>query len=184
MSRIGKAPVTIPEAVELTLVEGTLQVKGPKGALTLDFDTKFVALAQADGLLTVTRTSDSKEARSRHGLYRSLAANLMEGVTNGFSKNLEIRGVGYRAALKGKIFELNLGFSHPVLFDIPEGIEIKQDEKNQNFFTVSGIDKQQVGEVSANIRKLRPPEPYKGKGIRYADEHIVQKAGKSAKKGD
>jgi len=182
MSRIGNAPITVPENVEITLEAGVVKAKGPKGELELSFDPAFVAFALEDGTLTVTRKAETKEAKSRHGLYRSLAANTIEGVTEGFSKAMEIRGVGYRAALKGKIFEMNLGFSHPVKFEIPEGIEIKQEEKNQNFFTVSGIDKQLVGEVAANIRKFRSPEPYKGKGIRYVDEHVAQKAGKSAKK--
>jgi len=184
MSRIGNTPITVPEKVEVTLETGVLHAKGQKGELSLPFDTAFVDFALADGVLTVTRKADTKEAKSRHGLYRSLASNTLHGVSEGFSKDLEIRGVGYRAALKGKIFEMNLGFSHPIKFEIPEGIEIKLDEKNQNLFTVSGIDKQLVGEVSANIRKFRQPEPYKGKGIRYVDEHVAQKAGKSAKKGE
>ncbi len=182
MSRIGNAPITIPEKVEVSINGNTVKVTGSKGALSLDFEKEFVSVKLEDGILTVVRLNDGKECRGRHGLYRSLLQNLIEGVTNGFSKSLEIKGVGYRAALKGKTLEMMLGFSHPVLFEIPDGIEIKFDEKNSNLFTVSGIDKQLVGQVSAEIRSFKKPEPYKGKGIRYTDEHVARKAGKTASK--
>ena len=182
MSRIGKKPVTIPQGVEVFIQGNTVSVKGPKGTLEQVFEPKLVSLKIEEDQLIVERKNDSKPARSRHGLYRSLAQNLILGVTEGFSKTLEIRGVGYRAALKGQSLEMNLGFSHPIVFQLPAGIEIKFDEKNANIFTVSGTNKQLVGQVSANIRKFRKPEPYKGKGIRYTDEHVLQKAGKSAKK--
>ncbi len=183
MSRIGKKPVAVPQGVEVTVQDNILSVKGPKGTLTQEIETEYVDVKVEDGQLVVNRKNDSKSARSRHGLYRSLAQNLVQGVTEGFSKTLEINGVGYRAAIKGKVFELQLGFSHPINFQIPEGIEISfPDEKKQNIFMVSGIDKQLVGQVAANIREFRKPEPYKGKGIKYVDEHIARKAGKSAKK--
>ena len=134
-----------------------------------------------DGVLTVTRNNDEKITRARHGLYRSLINNLILGVSEGFSKRMEIRGVGYRGSMKGNTLELHLGFSHLVNYEVPAGIDIVFDEKSQNFLTVSGADKQLVGEVSANIRSYKKPEPYKGKGIRYEDEYIAMKAGKSAK---
>lgn len=181
MSRIGNKPITVPSGVEMNIEPTALNVKGPKGALTVSYDPAFVSFAQEGDTLTVTRADDTKTARARHGLYRSLAANAIEGVVNGFSKTLEINGVGYRGALKGAGIEFQLGFSHPVQFDLPEGIKAEFTKENANVLVISGIDKQLVGQVASNIRALKKPEPYKGKGIRYSDEHVVRKAGKSAK---
>lgn len=182
MSRIGKQPVTIPEKVEVKIDGDVVTVTGPKGELTQTIEAEYVSVSQADGAVTVERADDSKTARARHGLYRSLIQNLMEGVTEGFSKTLEIRGVGYRVAQKGTDLEFNLGYSHSITFPLPTGVEVAFDEKNNNIFTLSSIDKQLVGQTAANIRALRKPEPYKGKGVRYADEHVQLKAGKSAAK--
>lgn len=182
MSRIGKQPVTIPAGVEVSIDGNVVTVKGPKGELKQSFETEFVSISAADGVVQVERNNDSKSARARHGLYRSLVANLMDGVTTGFSKGLEIRGVGYRVAQKGQILDFNLGYSHNIEFPLPEGVDVKFDEKNNNIFTLSSIDKQLVGQTAANIRSLRKPEPYKGKGVRYIDEHVQLKAGKSAAK--
>ncbi len=183
MSRIGNKPVVVPSGVEISIQDDVLSVKGAKGTLTQKFEPEYVSLKIEDGQLLVSRKDDSKEAKSRHGLYQSLAQNLVDGVSNGFSKTLEIKGVGYRVALKGKILEMQLGFSHPINFNIPEGIEISfPDEKNNNIVMISGINKQLVGQVAANIREYRKPEPYKGKGIRYIDEQVARKAGKSAAK--
>jgi large subunit ribosomal protein L6 len=182
MSRIGKLPIAIPENVEVILDQGNVKVKGPKGELALDFDETRVSIKQEAEQIFVERKNESKEARSRHGLYRSLIQNLIEGVTDGFSKTLEIKGVGYRGALKGNVLELNLGFSHPIHYQIPEGITVTFEEKSQNILTISGINKQQVGQTAAEIRSFRKPEPYKGKGIKYSDEQIARKAGKSVAK--
>ena len=182
MSRIGKKPITVPENIEVTIEGATLRTKGPKGELSMPFEEKYVSFKLEDGTLTVSRKDDSKSARARHGLYRSLAANLIEGVLNGFSKKLEIRGVGYRAVLQGSAINFNLGYSHPISFQIPEGVQIEFDKENQNIFTISGNNKQLVGQVAANIRSFRKPEPYKGKGIRYVDEQVARKAGKSGAK--
>ena len=182
MSRIGKKPIILPEKVEVSITKGTLTVKGPKGELTMDFDPAYVTFSQKDDQIIVDRKDDTKVSRSRHGLYRSLANNLVKGVTDGFSKTLEIKGVGYRGAIQGDILELNLGFSHPVKYKIPQGITVKFQEKSQNIFTVSGINKQLVGQVSSEIRSFRKPEPYKGKGIRYIDEQVARKAGKAVAK--
>ena len=180
MSRVGKQPVAILDGVEVTINGSTVSAKGPKGELQVVIDTPLVTVEVKDGAVLVDRKNDTQEARAKHGLYRSLVANIIEGVKDGFSKSLEIKGVGYRAALKGQILELNLGYSHSIEFPIPQGIEIKFDEKNNNLFTVSGVDKQLVGQTAANIREFRKPEPYKGKGIRYTDEYILRKAGKTA----
>ncbi len=182
MSRIGKMPVALPENVEFRLEGDVITVKGPKGQLTLTIEPEFVEVVKSDGQLQVSRKADTKPAKARHGLYRSLLQNMVEGVTNGFTKAMEIRGVGYRAALQGRNMELSLGYSHLVKFALPDGVEIKFAEKSQTLFTISGIDKQLVGQVAAKIRSFRKPEPYKGKGIRYADEKVVKKAGKSAAK--
>jgi large subunit ribosomal protein L6 len=182
MSRIGKMPVPVPEKVEVRLDGNTFVAKGPKGEQIVPFESEYVALEIKDNQVIVTRKNDSKSARARHGLYRNLARNAIEGVSQGFSKTLEIKGVGYRAMLKGTELELNLGFSHPINYKLPEGITIQFEEKSQTNFTVSGINKQLVGQVSAEIRSFRPPEPYKGKGIKYSDEHIARKAGKSVAK--
>ncbi len=182
MSRIGKKPVSVPSGVDVSIEEGVLKVKGSKGELTVPFESEYVSFAQEGDAINVTRANDTKPARARHGLYRSLLANAIEGVQNGYSKSLEIKGVGYRGALKGAGIEFQLGFSHSIQLDLPEGITVEFDKKNTNLLTVSGINKQLVGQVAANIRALKKPEPYKGKGIRYTDEHVVRKAGKSASK--
>ena len=180
MSRIGKKPITIPENVTVEISDNCITAKGTKGELTQLFDNKFVKIEKKDDMIVVSRFKEDKESRARHGLYRSLISNALEGVKNGFEKKLEIRGVGYRGLVQGNILELNLGFSHPIKYKIPEGIEIEFEEKSQNFLTVSGINKELVGSVAANIRSYRKPEPYKGKGIRYVDEYVARKAGKSA----
>jgi large subunit ribosomal protein L6 len=180
MSRIGRKPVAIPSGVTVELKGSTVHVKGPKGELS------YVLLPEVDvkiegSEVAITRKNDSKQARSRHGLARAIIANLVKGVNDGYQKELEIIGVGYKAALKGKaVLQLQLGFSHPVDFAIPATIEIVQDEKNKNILRIRGADKQLVGQVAAQIRELRPPEPYKGKGIRYSDEIVRRKVGKAA----
>ena len=182
MSRIGNKSIIVPEGVEVTITETCVTAKGPKGELSQDYEADYVAIQQEGNEITVTRKDDSKPARSRHGLYRSLVQNLLIGVTEGFEKSLEVRGVGYRVAEQGKTLEFKLGYSHSIKYNVPEGVEIKFDEKNKNIFTISGASKQLVGQTAANIREFRKPEPYKGKGIRYTDEHVSLKAGKSATK--
>jgi large subunit ribosomal protein L6 len=177
MSRIGRKPVPVPEAVTVEIAPGNIAVKGPKGELSQAYPREM-AVEQGDGVVTVARPTDRGEHRALHGLTRSLIANMVEGVTEGFEKRLEIQGVGYRAALKGKKLELALGFSHPVAIDAPEGIEFEVPQPTE--IIVRGIDKQLVGQVAADIRKRRPPEPYKGKGIRYRGEHVMRKVGKRA----
>ena len=179
MSRIGKKPITVPEKVDITLDGLFITVKGPKGELSRTLP-QGVSLSQSDGLITVSADSDKRKCRERHGLSRTLVANMIEGVSNGYSKQLEIVGVGSRAQLKGKKLIVSAGYSHPVEVVPPEGITFKV-ESNTNVF-ISGIDKELVGNEAAKIRAIRPPEPYKGKGIKYAGEHIVRKAGKSGKK--
>jgi len=178
VSRIGKQPIPVPSGVEVKIDGSTVTVKGPKGELSQTF-SDVVSIEMEDGAIVVTRPDDSRTARSLHGLTRTLVANMVTGVSEGFSKNLEIVGVGYRAAMKGKDLELQLGFSHPVLVTAEPGItfEVPQPTK----ITVSGIDKQQVGQVAADIRKWRKPEPYKGKGVRYEGEYVRRKLGKAAK---
>lgn len=178
MSRIGKMPISVPAGVEVKNDNNTITVKGPKGELTKQF-SKELTINVADGVITVSRPSDDKKHRSLHGLTRTLIANMVEGVTNGFSKTLEIEGVGYRAAKQGNKINLNLGFSHPVVFE--ETDLVKLDVPQPNKIVVSSIDKQAVGQFAAEIREKRPPEPYKGKGIRYAGEHIIRKEGKAGK---
>mgnify|MGYP003581236452 CR=1 FL=1 len=177
MSRIGRKPVPVPDAVTVEIAPGNIAVKGPKGELrqTLSPD---MTVEQGDGVVTVVRPTDRGEHRALHGLSRSLIANMVAGVTDGFERRLEIQGVGYRANLKGKKLELALGFSHPVAIDAPEGIDFEVPQPTE--IIVKGIDKQLVGQVAADIRKRRPPEPYKGKGIRYRDEHVMRKVGKRA----
>jgi len=177
MSRIGRKPIPVPEAVTVEVAPGRVAVKGPKGELTqtLSPDMK---VAQEDGTVTVERPTNRGEHRALHGLTRSLIANMVEGVTEGFEKRLEIQGVGYRAQLKGRNLEMALGYSHPVPIKAPEGIEFEVPQPTE--IIVRGIDKQLVGQVAADIRKRRPPEPYKGKGIRYRDEHVLRKVGKRA----
>ncbi|MBP3379554.1 MAG: 50S ribosomal protein L6 [Ruminococcus sp.] len=178
MSRIGRMPITVPAGVEVKNDNNCITVKGPKGELTKSFSTEL-GIEVAEGVITVTRPSDDKKHRSLHGLTRTLIANMVEGVTNGFSKTLEIEGVGYRAAKTGNQVKLNLGFSHDVI--VSETDTIKLEVPAPNKIIVSGIDKQAVGQFAAEIREKRPPEPYKGKGIRYAGERIIRKEGKAGK---
>jgi large subunit ribosomal protein L6 len=177
MSRIGRKPVAVPDAVTVTIAPGNIAVKGPKGELTQTY-SQDMTVSQEEGTILVARPTDRGEHRALHGLTRSLIANMVEGVTDGFEKRLEIQGVGYRAALKGKNLELALGFSHPVSIEAPEGIEFEVPQPTE--IVVRGIDKQLVGQVAADIRKRRKPEPYKGKGIRYRDEQVLRKVGKRA----
>ena len=177
MSRIGRKPISLPEAVTVEVAPGRVDVKGPKGELSQALSVAM-KVEQDDGAIVVSRPTDRGEHRALHGLTRSLIANMVEGVTEGFEKRLEIQGVGYRAALKGKNLELALGYSHPVSVEAPEGIEFEVPQPTE--IVVRGIDKQLVGQVAADIRKRRPPEPYKGKGIRYRDEHVMRKVGKRA----
>jgi large subunit ribosomal protein L6 len=177
MSRIGRKPVPVPEAVTVEIAPGNIAVKGPKGELTQTFSQEM-SVEQADGAVTIARPTDRGEHRALHGLTRSLIANMVEGVTDGFEKRLEIQGVGYRAQLKGKNLELALGFSHPVVVEAPEGIEFEVPQPTE--IVIRGIDKQLVGQVAADIRKRRKPEPYKGKGIRYRGEQVLRKVGKRA----
>jgi len=177
MSRIGRAPITLPAGVEIDIGPGRVGVKGPKGTLEQAVPHEMTVTVD-DGVVTVTRPTDRGPHRSLHGLTRTLVANMVEGVTNGYEKRLEIQGVGYRAALRGSSIELLLGFSHPVVVEPPEGIEFEIPAPTQ--IIVRGIDKQSVGQVAADIRRLRPPEPYKGKGIRYTGEVVRRKVGKRA----
>jgi large subunit ribosomal protein L6 len=177
MSRIGRQPIAIPDGVEVEVKPGTVTVKGPKGELT-QVVSREMKVAVDDGTLTVERPTDRGEHRALHGLTRSLIANMVEGVTEGYERRLEIQGVGYRAQLKGKALEMSLGFSHPVTVQAPDGIEFEVPQPTE--VVVRGIDKQLVGEMAARVRKNRPPEPYKGKGVRYAGEHVPRKVGKRA----
>jgi large subunit ribosomal protein L6 len=176
MSRVGKAPIELPSGVELTNKDNVVVVKGPKGSLAQEIDPR-VSLSIEDGVVSLVRDSDEREVRALHGLYRALIANMVVGVSAGYSKELQAVGVGYRGSLKGNTLELQVGYSHPVSIEAPEGITFEVPEPTK--FIVSGIDKQLVGQVAANIRSVRPPEPYKGKGIRYADEYVRRKAGKA-----
>ncbi|MEL6612156.1 MAG: 50S ribosomal protein L6 [Bacteroidota bacterium] len=182
MSRIGKQPIPLTDKVSVTISSGNIvSVKGPKGELALQVDPDLT-VEQQDGELVVTRPTEQKRHRALHGLYRSLLANNIQGVTEGYSKELELIGVGYRAAVQNGVLELALGFSHPIYFLPPDGINIEAETvrgKNPSV-KISGIDKQLVGQVAAKLRALRPPEPYKGKGIRYKDEYVRRKAGKTA----
>ncbi|MDZ4655759.1 MAG: 50S ribosomal protein L6 [Coriobacteriia bacterium] len=178
MSRIGKQPIPVPSGVEVTINGSEVAVKGPKGTLTQTF-VSDMSIELTDGVILVTRPSDERRHRSLHGLTRTLVANMVIGVSEGFQKNLEINGVGYRAVLKGNDLDMSLGFSHPVVVIAEEGITFEVPSPTK--ISVKGIDKQRVGQVAAEIRKLRPPEPYKGKGIRYAGEHVRRKLGKAAK---
>jgi large subunit ribosomal protein L6 len=177
MSRIGKQPIAIPEGVTVDVAPGRVAVKGPKGELSERVD-RDMGVKLDDGVLTVSRPTDRGQHRALHGLTRSLVANMVEGVTNGFERQLEIQGVGYRARLQGRNLELSVGYSHTVTVEAPEGIEFEVPQPTQ--ITVRGIDKQLVGEMAARIRRVRPPEPYKGKGIRYAGEQVRRKVGKRA----
>ena len=177
MSRIGNRPVEVPKGVEVKLQDGALHVKGPKGALTQAIHPDM-KVEIGDGEITVARPTEHKRHKALHGLTRSLVANMVEGVTDGFKRELEIQGVGYRAQKQGKGLTLHLGFSHPVEYPAPSGIDL--DAPSQTQIVVSGADKQLVGQVAAEIRGIRPPEPYKGKGVRYAGEQVRRKAGKTA----
>ena len=178
MSRIGKQPISVPAGVTVTIDGTTVTAKGPKGELTRTF-RPFVTITQEGDEIIVNRIDDSRDARAQHGLVRTLVANMVEGVDKGFSKKLQLIGVGYRAALKGKDLEMQLGFSHPVNVVCPEGITFECPSQTE--IVVSGASKEQVGQVAADIRKWRKPEPYKGKGIRYEGEYVRRKLGKAAK---
>lgn len=177
MSRIGKLPIEIPSGVTITVDSGDVVVKGPKGELK-QFVTPETEVKVEDGSVSVVRKNDEKLARSQHGLMRSLVNNMVEGVTKGFEKKLEVNGVGFRVSGGGQEIEMSLGFSHPVKYKAPEGVQLTV---NKMEITVQGIDKQKVGQTAAEIRALKKPEPYKGKGIKYADEQIIRKSGKTGK---
>ena len=179
MSRIGKLPVEVPSGVEVQVDGDTVTVTGPKGTLSHTLVGGITVSKGDDGTVSVARPNDEREAKALHGLSRTLVANMVQGVTQGFERKLEIVGVGYRVQAKGSTLEFALGYSHPIVVEAPDGIAFAVESPTK--FTVSGIDKQQVGQTAANIRKLRKPEPYKGKGIRYADERVRRKAGKAGK---
>lgn len=181
MSRIGKQPVSLPKGVQVNIQGTTVKVKGPKGEMARTF-SPTITLEMDNGQIVVKRPSDEPAVRALHGTTRALLRNMVLGVNDGFSKTLQIEGVGYRAELKGKQLVLSLGYSHPVLVDPPAGIGFAVDEKAKTI-TVSGIDKELVGQVASDIRNWRPPEPYKGKGLRYLGEHVRRKAGKAGKVG-
>lgn len=183
MSRIGKLPIQIPEGVDIDIKKDSIAVKGPKGELTQKLNPK-ISVEIKDGQIVLQRKAEDSEAKSLHGLMRSLIANMVQGVTKGFEKRLEIIGVGYKVQINGSEAVLNLGFSHPVKYKAPEGITIDIDKTKKNILIISGIDKQMVGEVAANIRAYRKPEPYKGKGIRYVDEYVPRKTGKAVGKSE
>ncbi len=178
MSRIGKKPILVPAGVDVKIDGSNVTVKGPKGELSNSFN-QDISIVMENNEIVVTRPTDNKEHRSLHGLTRTLIANMVEGVTNGYKKELEVNGVGYRAQKQGKNLVLNLGFSHQVIMPEIDGITI--DVPNNNSIIISGPDKQKVGQFAAEVREKRPPEPYKGKGIKYIDEHIRRKEGKAAK---
>lgn len=185
MSRIGQQPISLKDNVEFSInADNVVTIKGQKGSDSVKVDPS-INVEKKDDEIIVTRNSEAKEVRSLHGLYRSLINNIITGVTEGYQKKLEIIGVGYRASYNGGVLELSLGFSHPIYFVPPDGIDIEVDTKSKKnpIIIVSGINKELVGQVSAKIRSLRPPEPYKGKGVRYVDEWVRRKAGKSAAKG-
>lgn len=184
MSRIGKAPITLPKGVEISVTKSNLvTVKGPKGTLSQKVD-QDISLSVEDGVLNLTRPTDQKRHKSMHGLYRALLSNMVSGVSDGYEKTMELIGVGYRCSNTGNLLELTLGFSHPIMFEIPKElkVETKQDKGQAPTIILSGIDKQLLGQVAAKIRAFRKPEPYKGKGIKFAGEVIRRKAGKTAGK--
>ena len=180
MSRIGRKPIPVPAGVEVAIAGQTVTVKGPKGTLSHTLAEPITAERGDDGVVSVVRPNDERKAKELHGLSRTLVNNMVVGVTEGYRKSLEIAGTGYRVAAKGSDLEFALGFSHPVVVVAPDGITFTVERPT--LFHIAGIDKQQVGEVAANIRKIRPPEPYKGKGVRYQGEVIRRKAGKAGKK--
>jgi large subunit ribosomal protein L6 len=180
MSRVGRLPVPLPQGVTVNINNNAVTVKGPKGELQRDFPPE-ISLKEEDGTLVVSRQSDHRLLRSKHGLVRALLNNMVVGVSSGFSRSLQIEGVGYRASVEGDNLILNVGYSHPVIFEPPQGISFQVPDRNGRQIIVSGIDKELVGELAARIRRTRPPEPYKGKGIRYAGEQIRRKAGKAGK---
>ena len=179
MSRIGRLPISVPSGVSVDIDGSTVTVKGPKGTLSHEVASPIEVAKDEDGTLTVTRPNDERLSRSLHGLTRTLVSNMVVGVTDGYTKALEISGTGYRVVAKGTDLEFALGYSHPILIEAPEGISFAVESPTK--FSVSGIDKQQVGEVAAKLRKLRKPDPYKGKGVRYAGEQVKRKAGKAGK---
>lgn len=179
MSRIGKQPIEIPAGVTVTMKEGKITVNGSKGTLTFTPHSRMLVTVENKTIL-VQRPNDERLSKNLHGLTRTLIDNMIQGVTKGYTKQLEIHGVGYRAAVQGKKLQLSLGFSHPVDVPAPEGISFEIDKEKKNILTISGIDKVLVGQIAANIRSLRIPEPYKGKGIRYLGEAVRRKAGKAA----
>jgi len=179
MSRIGRQPIDIPAGVEVMIDEKIVTTKGPKGELKVKI-LKGLSVDKTDNKITVTQAVEDANTLKQFGLLRTLIANTIIGVSEGFTKELEINGVGYRATMKGSVLEMSLGFSHPIEYSAPEGVVVSV---NQNIITVTGFDKQQVGEAAANIRSFKKPEPYKGKGIRYVGEHVRRKAGKAAAKG-
>ena len=181
MSLICKRPITVPEGVEVTLTDRLIKVKGAKGELEYTH-MPLVEVLQQDNQIIVKRKNDTKESRSAHGLTRALIQNMIIGVSKGYEKRLEIIGVGYRAQTSGNKITMSLGFSHPIEYQALEGVTVQMDQEKKNIIIISGIDKQKVGETAAQIRKYRPPEPYKGKGIRYTDEYVRRKAGKAAAK--
>jgi large subunit ribosomal protein L6 len=183
MSRIGKSPVSIPSGVNVKLEGNKVTVKGPKGELSQDVDS-CVTLSQEENVITLSRETDSPEHRAKHGLYRALLSNMITGVSEGYKKELEIVGVGYRATTTGQLLELALGYSHPILFEIPKEIKVTADTQKGKapVVTLESIDKQLLGQVAAKIRSFRKPEPYKGKGIKFVGEEIRRKAGKAAGK--
>lgn len=177
MSRVGKLPIQIPSGVTITVDSDAIKVSGPKGNLETPL-LEGVSVKIEDGVLAVARANDEPKVRAKHGLTRALIQNMVVGVTEGFSKKLELNGVGFRVAMQGTDLKLNIGFSHDVIYKVPQGVQVAVE---QNTMTVSGISKQQVGQVAAEIRALKKPEPYKGKGIKYAGERILRKSGKSGK---
>jgi len=176
MSRVGKKPIELPKGVTVTLGDAAIEVKGPKGTISTA-QNQHVEVTQEGGQLVFTPRSQSKPARSAHGLMRALCANMVHGVSQGWERKLEVNGVGYRAEVKGEVLTMQLGYSHPIEYKLPEGISAKVEK---NIITLSGIDKQQLGQTASEVRAFRPPEPYKGKGVKYLEEHIVRKVGKAA----
>jgi large subunit ribosomal protein L6 len=180
LSRIGKKSISLPQGVTLQIHEDSVTAKGAKGELSLPFEKKFVRIEEKDSIISVISLSTTHEGKARHGLYRSLLQNLFIGVSEGYEKSLELRGVGYKFVITGNKIDFSLGFSHPVIFDIPENVTAEAPKDQKNVLVLRSIDKQAVGQTAAKIRALRPPEPYKGKGVRYVGEYVRQKAGKKA----